>query len=387
MKGDKTYLDYAATTPIDSCVMESMLPYFQDHFGNPSSIHRWGQKTEAAIEESRAKVASHLGCHPSEVVFTSSGSESDNLALRGTALQARKHRKANHILTSPVEHRAVLRTAQDLEQTYGFELEYLPVDRFGCVSPDELEKAIRSDTSVVSIIHANNEIGSINPIKMLSSVCRSKNIPFHIDSVQAASQLPLDVNHLGIDLMSIGAHKFYGPKGVGALYIRSGIELHPILTGGNQENGLRAGTQNVPLIVGMANALEITVLEREKHNRSFQHLRDQLLERIPDLIPDTQITGHTTWRLSNHASFVFKGIHGNHLLMALDIAGFACSSDSACKTGDPEPSDVLKAIGLSQEWTSGSLRVTVGRSTTQDDIDRFLEVLPTIIERIRRSND
>lgn len=387
MKAEKTYLDYAATTPVDSHVMEAMLPYFQDHFGNPSSIHRWGQKTEAALEESRGKVASSLGCQSSEIIFTSSGSESDNLALRGTALHARKHRKANHILISPVEHRAVLRTAQDLEQTYGFELEYLPIDRFGCVAPDELEKAIRSDTAMVSVIHANNEIGSINPIKKLSEVCRSKNIPFHIDSVQAASQLPLDVNQLGIDLMSLGAHKFYGPKGVGALYIRSGIELHPILTGGSQENGLRAGTQNVPLIVGMANALEITVLEREKHNRSYQILRDQLLGRIPDLIPDTQITGHTTLRLPNHASFVFKGIDGNQLLIALDIAGFACSSDSACKTGDPEPSVVLKAIGLSQEWALGSLRVTVGRATTQDDIHRFLEVLPTIIERIRRSNE
>jgi len=328
-----------------------------------------------------------LGCKPSEVIFTSCGSESDNLALRGIAHHARKHRGSNHILISPVDHHAVLRTAQDLANNFNFDVEYLPVDCYGCVSPEDLAEAIRPDTAIVSVIHANNEIGSINEIDRLSSICQDKKVPLHTDSVQAASQLPIDVNHSGVDLMSIGAHKFYGPKGVGALYIKSGTELHPGFTGGSQEFALRAGTHNVPLIIGMAKALEITVSQRYEHNQSYQNLRDQLIKRIPDLIPDAQITGHPTSRLPNHASFVFKGIDGNQLLIALDIAGFGCSSGSACKTGDPEPSDVLNAIGLADDWALGSLRVTVGRPTVQKDIDRFLEILPGIIDRLRRSDD
>jgi cysteine desulfurase len=245
---------------------------------------------------------------------------------------------------------------------------------------------IRPETAIVSIIYANNEIGTINELSQFSQICRSRGVPFHSDAVQAASQLSINVDRLGVDLMSIGAHKFYGPKGVGALYVRSGTELHPILTGGSQENARRAGTHNVPLIVGMAEALQITVNERDRHNQAYQIHRDRLLHEIPHLIPDVKISGHSEQRLPNHTSFVFRGVDGNELLIGLDIAGFACSSGSACKTGNPEPSDVLKALGLDDDWALGSLRVTVGRQTTSMEIDRFLQILPDLIEELRQTN-
>ncbi|OGO18861.1 MAG: cysteine desulfurase NifS [Chloroflexi bacterium RBG_16_48_8] len=386
MMWDGIYLDYAATTPVDQRVLEAMLPYFRETFGNPSSIHRWGQKSEAAVEQARNKIAQLMGCSASEILFTSCGSESDNFALRGVAYHALKSRGARHILIPPVEHHAVLRTAQDLAENHGFDLEYLPIDPFGSVSAEDLESRIRSDTAIVSIMYANNEIGTINPIQELAAICRAKNVPFHTDAVQAASQLSIDVKSLDVDLMSIGAHKFYGPKGVGALYVRSGVDLLSIQTGGSQEAALRAGTHNVPLIVGMAKALEITVMDREVFNQHYQHLRDQIFSFVQRHIPDVHISGHPQMRLPNHASFVFKGIDGNQLLIALDIAGIGCSSGSACKTGNPEPSDVLKAIGIEDEWALGSLRVTVGRQTTQGDIDTFLEVLPDIILKLRRTH-
>lgn len=386
MTSKSIYLDYAATTPFDPRVLDSMMPYFMGEFGNPSSVHTWGQKAEASVEGARRNIAQILGCEPSEIIFTSCGSESDNLALRGAAYHALKVRGAKHILVPPVEHHAVLRTAEDLTENHGFELEYLPVDKFGLVSPEDLESRIRSDTAVVSIIYANNEIGTINPIQDLAPICRAKNVPFHTDAVQAASQLTIDINDLGVDMMSIGAHKFYGPKGVGALYVRSGIELISIQTGGSQEAALRAGTHNVPLIVGMAKALEITDREREEHNQKYQHLRDRILDHVQNHVPDVQVTGHPSVRLPNHASFVFRGIDGNRLLTALDMAGIGCSSGSACKTGDPEPSDVLKAIGLEDEWALGSLRVTVGRQTKKEDIDAFLEVLPMLVTKLRQAH-
>jgi cysteine desulfurase len=383
----QVYLDYAATTPVDPRVLDAMLPYFSETFGNPSSIHRWGQKTEAAVEQSRNTIAQLMGCMPSEIIFTSCGTESDNLALRGAAYHALKYRSATHILIPPVEHHAVLRTAQDLADNHGFDLEYLPVDRFGAVSSTDLESRIRTDTAVVSIMYANNEIGTINPIQSFAKICHARNVPFHTDAVQAASQLSVDVTELGVDMMSIGAHKFYGPKGIGLLYLRSGIELHSIQTGGAQESAHRAGTHNVPLIVGMAAALEITHKEREKHNNHFTQLRNQIMSRVQKDISDVQITGHPEVRLPNHASFVFNGIDGNQLLIALDMAGFGCSSGSACKTGNPEPSGVLTAIGIEREWALGSLRVTVGRQTTQEDVDRFLQVLPPIISKLRDNNE
>ncbi|NIM92364.1 MAG: aminotransferase class V-fold PLP-dependent enzyme [Anaerolineales bacterium] len=379
MHEKRVYLDYAATTPTDPRVVEAMLPFFHDNFGNPSSVHRWGQHAERAVENSREIVANAFGSSPDEVIFTSCGSESDNLALRGVALSARRVKGANHILVSPVEHHAVLRTAQDLAQNHGFELEFLPVNEYGQVSPDALIEHLRSDTAVVSIIYANNEIGTINSLAPHAELCREYDVPLHTDAVQAASQLEININHIPADLISVGAHKFYGPKGIGALYVRRGIQLDPIQTGGSQEFSLRAGTLNVPLIVGMAKALEITIHEREIHNEHYQFLQNILLEDIPRLIPDSTITGDPNNRLPNHASFVFRGVDGNQLLAALDIAGFACSSGSACKTGDPEPSDVLVALGYEPDWALGSLRITVGRPTAESDVRDLASTLPELV--------
>jgi len=384
MQDNGIYLDYAASTPMDERVIEAMLPYFSTDFGNPASIHRWGQRAETAVEDARESIASIMGCGPTEIIFTSCGSESDNLAIRGLAMHAKKIRSARHMLISPVEHDAILQTAYDLSENFGFDLELLPVDKDGRVSANDLEPRIRDDTALVSIIYANNEIGSINPISELADICREREIPFHTDAVQAASQLDINVNHLNIDLLSLGAHKFYGPKGVGALYIRSGNEIQALQTGGSHEFSLRAGTQNVPLIVGMARALEITQSERDDHNQKYSRLRDHLLGSLPEIIPETQISGHISSRLPNHASFLFKGIDGNQLLGVLDAAGFGCSSGSACKTGDPVPSKVLEAIGLSPIWSLGSLRVTVGRHTQDADVQRFAKFLPEAVDRLRR---
>jgi cysteine desulfurase len=384
MQNNKVYLDYAASTPVDRRVIDAMLPYFNIHYGNSSSIHRWGQQTEAALEQSRDVLASILGCKSQEIVFTSCGSESDNLALRGVALKAKQERGASHLLISPVEHHAVLHTAQDLANVYGFEVEYLPVTKDGIVEPSELEKRIRQDTALVSIIYANNEIGSINPLQELGMICKEHEIPFHTDAVQAASQLDINVDNIGVDLMSLGAHKFYGPKGVGALYVRMGTQLLPIQTGGSQEKGLRAGTPNVPLIVGMAKALEITRDELQTHNARYAQLRDAMLAAVPEMVPETKITGHITNRLPNLASFVFRNTDGNQLLTLLDSAGFGCSSGSACKTGDPAPSDVILAIGFEPDWALGSLRVSVGRPTSTEEIKAFIDMLPEKVAQVRR---
>ena len=384
MNNPKVYLDYAATTPVDSRVLEAMLPYFKDDFGNPSSVHTFGQRAEAALETSRESVAQVLNCRPDEIIFTSCGSESDNLAVRGAAMEARRTRQANHILISPVEHHAVSRTAQQLAVLQDFEVELLPVDSFGMVYPESVAERIRPDTALVSVMYANNEIGTINPIAEIGEVCHSAGIPFHTDAVQAAAYLPINVNSLSVDLLSIGAHKFYGPKGVGALYIRKGVPILPVQTGGSQEFGLRAGTHNIPYIVGLAKALTLAQEERDQRVGSILPLRDRLIGQILEEIPGSQLSGHPTLRLPNHASFVFHGADGNLLLTYLDIAGFACSSGSACKTGNPEPSDVLLALGLTPEWALGSLRVTLGHATSPRDIDAFLEVLPSLIERARQ---
>jgi cysteine desulfurase len=382
-KRKKTYLDYAATTPVDERVLAAMLPYFNQDFGNPSSVHTFGQRAEAALEEAREGVANILNCKSSEIIFTSCGSESDNLALRGAALKARQQRGANHILISPVEHHAVSVTAHQLANLYGFELEFLPVDEFGAVDPEQVAAHLREDTAIVSVMYANNEIGTINPINKIGTICKQKGIPFHSDAVQAAAHLPVDVQDLNVDLMAIGAHKFYGPKGIGALYVREGTQLIPVQTGGGQESGLRAGTHNIPYIVGLAEAFRLTQSERQMHADQIIPLRDHLIGRVLEEIPDARLTGHPRQRLPNHASFVFQGVDGNALLMMLDVAGFACSSGSACKTGSPEPSDVLTALGFSRDWALGSLRVTLGVPTTPDDIEAFLTALPSIVEKSR----
>jgi cysteine desulfurase len=378
------YLDYAATTPVDPGVLQVMLPYFNEAFGNPSSNHSYGQYAETALENARETVARNLHCLPSEIVFTSCGTESDNLALRGSAFFAKKTRGAQHILISPVEHHAVTRTAQQLSNIFGFDLEFLPVDRFGQTHTEDVLKHIRPDTALVSIIYANNEIGTINPISEIGELCRAKGVIFHTDAVQAAGYLPMDVNSLHTDLVSIGAHKFYGPKGIGALYIHRGLSILPTQTGGNQEFGFRAGTQNIPYIVGMAEALQLAQLRKVDRISSLKPLRDHLIGTIFEEIPAVQLTGHPVERLPNHASFVFKDIDGNALLMMLDVEGIACSSGSACKTGNPEPSDVLTNLGISHDWALGSLRVTLGNYTTSSEVEHFLLVLPKIISKLRK---
>lgn len=378
------YLDYAATTPVHPRVLDAMLPYFSTQFGNPSSVHRFGQQADAALEKARETMAGWLSCQPEEIIFTSSGSESDNLAIRGAALAARHTRQANHLLVSPVEHHAVTRTAEQLASMFGFELEYLPVDSAGMVLPQDVEKRIRPDTALVSVIFANNEIGTINPISDIGTVCRARGVPLHTDAVQAACYLQMDIRQLSVDLLSIGAHKFYGPKGVGALYIRKGTPIVPIQTGGSQERGLRAGTHNIPYIVGMATALDLAQAERIQHSNTLKANRDYLVGRVLEEIPDSRLTGHPAARLPNHASFIFRGVDGNALLTYLDLNGFACSSGSACKTGDPEPSDVLVALGIPADWALGSLRVTLGSATTATDVQEFAQFLPAAVERVRR---
>lgn len=379
------YFDYAATTPVDRRVLEAMLPYFQEIFGNPSSVHRYGQQAEAALENARSSVAQCINCQANEVIFTACGSESDNLALRGAAFQGRLERQANHILISPVEHHAISRTAQQLAEMHGFEVEFLPVDRFGLVDPEAVRARLRPNTAIVSVVYANNEIGAINPLAEIGAICQAEGIPFHSDGVQAGAYLPLDVQALRLDLLSLGAHKFYGPKGIGVLYVRKSNRLHlsPALTGGGQEFGMRAGTQNIPYIVGMARALELVQAERDQRIQSLRPLRDYLIGNVLDSIPETQLTGHPDRRLPNHASFVFRDVDGNALLMMLDVEGFSCSSGSACKTGNPEPSEVLTAIGLERDWSLGSLRVTLGAGSTFEQVESFLQTLPRIVERAR----
>jgi cysteine desulfurase len=383
---DLTYFDYAATTPVDPRVLAAMQPYFTDTFGNPSSVHRYGQRADAAVESARETIAAALNCRPDEIVFTSCGSESDNLALRGAVLAMRAKSGANWILTVRTEHHAISKTAEQLEKQYGFQTEWLEPDEFGMLSPETVEKALCSGSALVSVMYANNEIGSLNPIAEIARVCRTHGVPFHTDAVQAAAYLPVDVQTLDVDLLSLGAHKFYGPKGVGALFVRKGTPILPAQTGGGQEFGLRAGTQNVPYIVGFAEALRLTVAERDQRAAHVRPLRDRIIGQVLEAIPDARLTGHPELRLPNHASFAFKYVDGNLLLTLLDSAGFACSSGSACKTGNPEPSEVMTAIGLSRDWGLGSLRITLGTATTPAQIDTFLKVLPGLVQKARDLN-
>jgi len=377
------YLDYAATTPIDARVLAAMQPYFAEAFGNPSSVHRYGQQAERAVDAARETVAGILNCTPEEILFTSCGTESDNLALRGSAFSAREKSGAKRILTSKTEHHAVSKTAEQLAQRHGFAVDWLETDEHGSMLPATVRRALSPDCAVISLMYANNEIGTVNPIGEIAAECRDQGVLMHTDAVQAAAYLPLDVRMLGIDLMSLGGHKFHGPKGVGALYVRRGSRLLPSQTGGSQEFGLRAGTQNVPLIVGFAKALELAQQEREQRAAHATSLRDRIIGSVLERITDSRLTGSPGARLPNHASFAFRGVDGNLLLNLLDAAGFACSSGSACKTGDPEPSEVLSAIGLSREWGLGSLRVTVGKDTTAADVEAFLSALPTLVKNAR----
>jgi cysteine desulfurase len=378
------YLDYSATTPVDSRVLDAMTPFFSASFGNPSSVHRYGQIAEAAIDSARETVASILNCRPDEIIFTSCGSESDNLAIRGAAYAMREKTGAKWILASSAEHPAIVNTLKHLEKHEGFLIEWLDVNEYGVVTPEIVSEAICDSTAIVSVMYANNEIGTINPIREIAEICRAHQILFHTDAVQAAAYLPLDVQALSVDMMSLGAHKFYGPKGVGALYVRNGTPLVSHLTGGGQEFNLRAGTQNVPYIVGFAEALRLTDAEREQRIAHVKPMRDKIIGTILETIPDSQMTGDMESRLPHHASFAFQNMDGNLLLTLLDAAGFACSSGSACKTGNPEPSEVMNAIGLARDWGLGSLRVTLGVPTTAVDVDSFLKVLPELVMKARK---
>jgi cysteine desulfurase len=382
---ERVYLDYAASTPVDPRVLQTMLPYFSEIYGNPSSMHQEGQRAEAALEGARAAVAAILNCTPAEIVFTGCGSESDNLALRGVALRRQADAGCNHLLITPVEHHAVSRTARALAAQHGFEVERLPVDEFGRTSAADVAARLRPTTALVSVIYGNNEIGSLNPIAAIGQVCRAHGVPFHSDAVQAAAYESVDVQALQVDLLALGAHKFYGPKGVGALYIRAGTPIGPAQTGGAQESGRRAGTHNTPLIIGLAAALELTAAERVARRGHLLPLRDRLLEGVLAAIPDSRLTGHPTDRLPNHASFVLRAVDGNRLLRLLDLEGFAVASGSACRTGNPKPSSGLLSLGLTPEWALGSLRVTLGTHTTLAQIDRFLEVLPVAVARARQA--
>jgi len=382
-KNNKIYLDYAASTPVATSVVDAMAPYFTTVFGNSTSAHFHGQEAYSALEGARFQIGDILGAKADEIVLTGCGSESDNLALRGAAIAARDCRGARHILVSPVEHQAVLATARDLQAYHGFELELFPVNEYGQVNPEDVAKMLRPDTAVVSIIYANNEIGTINPIAEIGLLCRERGVIFHSDAVQAAAYLPVDVVEDQVDLLSIGAHKFYGPKGVGALFVRNGVDIFPSQTGGGQERGLRAGTHNLPLIMGMAEAFSIAHRESEKWARRYRDMRDRIIQEVLKTIPQARLTGHPERRLPNHASFAFEGVDGNTLLMLLDVAGFSCSSGSACKAGTAKPSSVLTSIGLPSDWTTGALRVTVGRHTMDEQVTSFLRVLPGLVEQAK----
>lgn len=375
------YLDHAATTAVDAHVVEAMLPYFTDKFGNASSLYARGREAHDAMEEARRNVADILHADPQEIIFTSCGSESDNLALRGVGFAQRA--KGNHIITSSIEHHAIGHTCEQLQKKFGFEITYLPVNKYGQVNPDDVARAITDKTVLISIMYANNEVGTIQPIAEIGKIARTKDIPFHTDAVQAGGALDLDVGRLNVDLLSLSAHKFYGPKGIGVLYQRSGTPLLPMQTGGAHERGRRAGTENVPYIVGLATALRLAYDHLEQNNRRVTALRDRLVQDILQAIPDAQLTGHPTQRLPNNANFVFGGVEGESIVLDLDLLGIAASSGSACASGSADPSHVLLALGLPRELCHGSLRLTLGNDNSDADVDIVLSVLPGIVSKWR----
>lgn len=374
------YLDHSATTPTDPRVLEAMLPYFGEVYGNALSAHQFGRKAEQAIETARLTIAKILNCKPTEIIFTSGGSESDNLAIRGAAWAAKQAGKGNHLITTPIEHSAIGKTMQQMAHVMGFEQTVIPVSKQGLVNCSDFAAAITPKTTFASIMYVNNEVGTLQPIAELAAIARQHGVLFHTDGVQAAGQLTLDVQKLGVDMLSLSAHKFYGPKGVGALYVCEGIELLASQSGGSHENGRRAGTHNTPLIVGMAKALELAYHERETRIAHYQQLRDRLVQGILERVPQAELSGHPEQRLPSHASFVMHGIDANQLLIHLDLKGVAASSTSACKTGNPEPSGVLLALGYDREAALGSLRLSVGKDTTFEDIEYAIDAIAESVQ-------
>jgi cysteine desulfurase len=376
------YLDHAATTPLDEQVLAAMMPYLTERYGNPSSIHRLGRQALDALDDARDTIAAILGAGPKEIIFTGGGTEADNLAIKGVALAQQRAGKGRHLITSAVEHHAALHTFEYLE-AFGFEITLLPVDQYGLVSPDDLRAAIRPDTTLVSIMYANNEIGTIQPLAELGAVCRERAVFFHTDAVQAAGSLPLNVRELNVDLLSITAHKFYGPKGIGALYVRRGTPLLSQIVGGGQERRRRAGTENVAAIVGMATALRLAEQRRPEYVRHCAELRDLLRQQILERVPGSALNGHPTQRIPNNLNISFDDIEGESILLLLDQYGIAASSGSACTSGSLDASHVLLALGLPYERAIGSVRFSVGRENTAEDIEKVASVLPSLVEQLR----
>lgn len=376
------YLDHAATTPVDPQVVAAMLPYFSAHFGNPSSIHRAGRAALEALDDARELFARVLGASRKEIIFTGGGSEADNLAIKGVALAQRQAGKGAHIITSAIEHHAVLHACEYLE-AFGFEVTRLPVDAAGLIGPADLRAALRPDTVLVSLMYANNEIGTIQPLAALGAICRAHGVPLHTDAVQAAGSLSLNVDALQVDLLTLAAHKFYGPKGVGALYVRHGTPLLPQINGGGQERRRRAGTENVAGIVGMAAALRLAEERREAYAAHCAGLRDRLIAGVLAQVPHASLNGDSARRLPNNANIAFEFVEGESVLLLLDQHGIAASSGSACSSGSLEASHVLQALGVPYERAIGSVRFTIGQSTTADDIDFVLATLPDLIEQLR----
>jgi len=376
----RIYLDYAATTPTHPEVVKTMLPYFTDVFGNPSSIYSYGQEAKGAIEGARTKVADLIGARDEEIVFTSGGTEADNFALKGVAFA--NELKGNHIITTSIEHHAVLETGKFLERR-GFNVTYLPVDEYGLVDPDDVSRAITDKTILISVMQANNEIGTIEPIAEIAKIAREEEIYFHSDAVQTVGHIPVNVNELGVDLLSMSAHKFYGPKGVGALYVRKGTKLTPFMHGGEQEKRRRAGTENVPGIVGFGKAAELAQQDMNQEAERLTSLRDKLITGLLERIDHIRLNGHPIVRLPHNVNISVDYVEGESMVLNLDLEGICVSTGSACSSSSLEPSHVLLAIGLSHEQAHGSLRFTLGKWTTGEEIERVLDVLPKIVTKLR----
>ena len=376
----RIYLDYAATTPTRSEVVEAMMPYFTDAFGNPSGIYSYGQEAKGTIEEARVKVADLIGARDEEIVFMSGGTEVDNFALKGVAYA--NENKGNHIITTSIEHHAVMETCKFLERR-GLKITYLPVDKYGLVTPDDVKRAITGKTILISVIHASNEVGTIEPIAEIGKVAKEAGVYFHTDAVQTVGHIPVNVNELGVDLLSMSAHKLYGPKGVGALYIRRGTRLLSFMHGGEQERGRRAGTENVAGIVGFGRAVELAKQEVSGEVERLTYLRDKLINGLLERIDHTRLNGHPLERMPNNVNISVDFVEGESMILNLDLEGICVSTGSACSSASLEPSHVLLAIGIPPEQAHGSLRLTLGRWTTEDEIERVLDVLPGIVAKLR----
>ena len=376
----RIYLDHAATSPTRPEVVEAMLPYFIDAFGNPSSIYSYGQEARAAVEEARTKVAKLIGARSEEIVFTSGGTEADNYALKGVAYA--NERKGNHIITTTIEHRAVLEVCNFLESR-GFKITYLPVDEYGLVAPDDVKRAITDKTILISVMHANNEVGTIEPVEEIGKIAREAEVYFHTDAVQTVGHIPVNVDELKVDLLAISGHKLYGPKGVGALYVRKGTKLVSFMHGGGQERKFRAGTENVPAIVGLGKAVELAGQKMDKEAEELVNLRDKLIKGLVERIDHTHLNGHPTRRLPNNVNVIVDFVEGESLLLSLDSEGICASTGSACGMASPEPSHVLLALGVPPDQARGSLRFTLGQENTEADVEWVLEVLPGIVARLR----